>query len=90
MKQYRCYFLNGASRIIGAHVFYCDNGTAALHEARLHLDDHECRAAAEVWHEEDYVGCVMRSDAVGQDHAVSNDAIGHDHPAKCPLLRKAS
>ena len=62
MKQYRCYFLNGASRIIGAHVFHCDDGAAALHEARRHLGDHECRAAAEVWHDDDYVGCVMRSE----------------------------
>jgi hypothetical protein len=90
MKQYRCYYLNAAARIIGAQVFHCEDSTAALGEARFHLADHECRAAAEVWHQEDYVGCVLRSDAVDQRGMASPDLVAHDRLAKCPLLLKAS
>jgi hypothetical protein len=88
--MYRCYFLNCASRIISACVFYCKDGTEALHEARAHLADHECRAAAEVWREEDYIGCVLRSDATARCGALPVEVTVHDRLAKCPLVCGAS
>ena len=84
MEHYRSYFLNAASRIIAMTTFDSPNAQTALAEARRHLVDHECRVAAELWHDEDYVGWVMRSDAVKEAH------VPADRLAKCPLLLKAS
>ena len=83
MEHYRSYFLNASSRIIGMTTFDSPDTQAALAEARRHLVDHECRVAAELWHDDAYVGWVMRSDAEKEDH---RDA---DWLARCPLLLKA-
>lgn len=84
MKHYRSYFLNAASRIIGMTTFDSADTQAALAETRRHLTDHECRVAAELWRDDDYVGWVMRSDARKGGY------VAADRLAKCPLLLKAS
>jgi len=62
MQQYRSYFLNAASRIIGMATFRAADVPAAFIEARRQLVDHDYRVAAELWRDDDYIGCVMRSD----------------------------
>ena len=63
MQQYRSYFLNAASRIIGMATFRSADCRRRLVEARRQLVDHDYGGvAAELWHDEQYVGCVMRSD----------------------------
>ncbi len=90
MRQYRCYFLNAASRIIGAQAYHSEDAAGALREARAHLADHEYRAAAEVWQEEEYIGCVLRSDATDAGVTYPVEQTLYDRVAKCPLPRKAS
>lgn len=84
MDLYRSYFLNAASRIIGMATFRADDVQVALGEARRHLVNHEYRVAAEVWREDQYIGCVMRSDPQ------TNAAVSAERLAKCPLRQKAS
>jgi hypothetical protein len=84
MDHYRSYFLNAASRIIGTASFPAPDAAAALGEARRLLIDHEYRVAAELWREDQYVGCVLRSGPA------TNEAAGAERLAKCPLLQKAS
>ena len=84
MQQYRSYFLNTASRIIGMATFRSADMQAAFVEARRQLVDHDYRVAAELWRDEDYIGCVMRSDPQ------TNEAASAKRLAKCPLLKKAS
>lgn len=84
MEQYRSYFLNAASRIIGTASFPAPNMAAAITEARRLLTDHEYRVAAELWRGDQYVGCVLRSDPA------TNEAVSAERLAKCPLPRKAS
>jgi hypothetical protein len=84
MDHYRSYFLNAASRIIGTASFSAADAAAALTEARRLLIDHDYRVAAELWRDEQYVGCVLRSDPV------TNEAVCAERLAKCPLLQKAS
>jgi hypothetical protein len=84
MQQYRSYFLNAASRIIGMATFRAADVQAALIEARRQLLDHDYRVAAELWDGDQYIGCVMRSDPQ------TNEAVSVERLAKCPLLKKAS
>jgi hypothetical protein len=84
MNHYRSYFLNAASRIIGTASFPAPNMAAAIGEARRLLTDHEYRVAAELWRDDQYVGCVLRSDPV------TSQAVSAERLAKCPLLQKAS
>lgn len=84
MDHYRSYFRNAASRIIGTTSFPAPNVAAALGEARRLLTDHNYRVAAELWRDDQYVGCVLRSDPV------INEAVSAERPAKRPLLQKAS
>lgn len=84
MEQYRSYFLNAASRIIGMASFRSADVQAALTETRRQLVDHDYRVAAELWRDEHYIGCVMRSDPQ------TNEAVSVERLAKCPLLKKAS
>jgi hypothetical protein len=84
MEQYRSYFLNAASRIIGMATFRAADARAALGETRHHLIGHDYRVAAELWRGDQYIGCVMRSDPQ------TNEAVCIERLAKCPLLKKAS
>ena len=84
MDQYRSYFLNAASRIIGMATFRSADVQAALAEARRQLVDHDYRVAAELWRDEEYIGCVLRSDPQ------TNEAVSVERLAKCPLMKKAS
>lgn len=81
MQQYRSYFLNAASRIIGMASFRAADVQAALAEARRQLVDHDYRVAAELWHDSDYIGCVMRSDPQ------TNAAVSAERLAKCPMMK---
>jgi hypothetical protein len=84
MDHYRSYFLNAASRIIGTASFPAPNLAAALNEAQRLLIEHDYRVAAELWRDDQYVGCVLRGDPV------TDEAAPTERLAKCPLLRKAS
>jgi hypothetical protein len=88
MEHYPSYFLNAASRIIAMATFESANAQAALAETHRHLVDHECRVAAELWHEADYIGWVERGDGQKDVPVVANRAA--HRLAKCPLLLKAS
>lgn len=80
MQQYRSYFLNAAARIIGMASFRAADVQAALVETRRQLIDHDYRVAAELWRDNDYIGCVMRSDPQ------TNEAVSLERLAKSPLL----
>lgn len=84
MDHYRSYFLNAASRIIGTASFSVPNLAAAFNEARRLLSEHDYRVAAELWRDDQYVGCALR------DGPVTGAAAGTERPAKCPLHQKAS
>jgi len=84
MDQYRSYFLNTASRIIGTASFPAPNLAAAIGEARRLLTEHDYRVAAELWRDEQYVGCVLRNDSA------SDEAVSGERLAKYALLQKAS
>lgn len=84
MDHYRSYFLNAASRTISTASFPAPNLAAAMREARRLLTDHEYRVAAELWRDDQYVGCVLRSDPA------INEAVNAERLAKCALPRKAS
>jgi hypothetical protein len=90
MHHYRCYFLNASSRIIASSTFDGANTQAALGEARRHLGDHECRAAAELWREDGYIGCVLCSEALIEDGFALEAGFFPMRLAKCPLLQRAS
>jgi hypothetical protein len=62
MDHYRSHFLNAASRIIGTANFPASNMPAAIGAARRLSTDHEYRVAAELWRDNQYVGCVLRGD----------------------------
>lgn len=80
MQQYRSYFLNAGARIIGMVSFRAADVQAALAETRRQLIDHDYRVAAELWRDNDYIGCVMRSDPQ------TNEAVSVERLAKSPLL----
>ena len=80
MQQYRGYFFNAAAHIIGMASFRAADVQAALAETRRQLIDHDYRVAAELWRDNDYIGCVMRSDPQ------TNEAVSVERLAKRPLL----
>ena len=88
MQHYRCYFLNSSSRIIASLTFDCVDGQAALSEARRHLQDHECRAAAELWCDDCYVGCALRTDAWIEESFGLDAAFASIRLARCPLVQR--
>ncbi len=64
MERYRCDLLNAELHLIASSICRCADAQAALDEARSLLADRDACAAVAVWRDDQYIGFVLRSDAV--------------------------